>query len=411
MVERIFEKVCVLGLGYIGLPTSLVLTGRGYKVVGVDVNENVVNMLNEGKVHISEPDLCALMKSALKRKKFIAKNKVEPADIFFICVPTPVNDEQGPDLKHVFEATEAIAPYLRKGNLVILESTCPVNTSKKVAKILEERTGLARGKEFYLAYCPERVLPGYILKEIIENDKVIGGINKESAQKAKKLYSSFVRGKICLTDDVTAEMAKLVENAYRDINIAFANQLSIMCNELNIPVWNLIKIANRHPRVNIHKPGPGVGGHCIAVDPWFLVDSFGEKASLVRLARQINNYKAKYVFDKISEKISELGKAVRVACFGATYKPNVDDIRNSPALNIINDLKNVGTDVIVCDSYIREEDAKKNNLLLFRNPKEAIDAADLLVFLVSHDNFDDYLDYIRNNKTVLDFCGIYENRK
>ncbi|MBI5554285.1 MAG: nucleotide sugar dehydrogenase, partial [Elusimicrobia bacterium] len=260
MAEREFEKICVLGLGYIGLPTALVLAGRGYKIVGVDINENVVNLLKEGKVHIVEPDLEALMKSALKRKKLMVKNKVEPADIFFICVPTPVNEEHAPGLKHVFEATESIAPYLRKGNLVILESTSPVNTSKKVAEMLEERTGLTRGKEFYLAYCPERVLPGAILKEIIENDRVIGGINKESAQKANKLYSSFVNGRIYLTDAVTAEMAKLVENTYRDINIAFANQLSIMCAELNISVWNLIKIANRHPRVNIHKPGPGVGG-------------------------------------------------------------------------------------------------------------------------------------------------------
>lgn len=411
MAEREFEKICVSGMGYIGLPTALVLAGRGYKIVGVDINENVVNMLNEGKVHIFEPDLDKLMKSTMKRKKFIVKNKVESADVFFICVPTPVNDEHKPDLKHVFEATESIAVYLRKGNLVILESTSPVNTSKKVAVILEERTGLARGKDFYLAYCPERVLPGSILKEIIENDRVIGGINKDSARKAKKLYSSFVSGRIYLTDDVTAEMAKLVENTYRDINIAFANQLSIMCDQLNIPVWNLIKMANRHPRVNIHKPSPGVGGHCIAVDPWFLVDSFGEKASLVKLARQINDYKAKYVFKKIYKKILELGKDIRVACFGATYKPNVDDIRNSPALNIINDLKNAGTDVIVCDPYIREEDAIKANLQLCRNPKEAIDSADLLVFLVPHDNYYNCLDYIRKNKTVLDFCGIYEDRK
>jgi len=282
------KKVCVMGLGYIGLPTASILATKGYDVVGVDVSEKVVEIINSGGIHIVEPDLDILVKSGVNSRKLKASLTPEEADIFFICVPTPFKEGYKPDLSYIEDATKAIAPFVRKGNLIVLESTSPVGTTDKVVAEILKETGLNIGEELFIAHAPERVLPGYILKETIENDRIIGGINEKSAEVCAAFYNTFVKGNIYTTNAKTAELAKLIENSYRDVNIAFANELSNICDDLGIDPWELIELANKHPRVNILSPGPGVGGHCLAVDPWFIVDTAPEKAQIIKLARLTN---------------------------------------------------------------------------------------------------------------------------
>jgi UDP-N-acetyl-D-mannosaminuronic acid dehydrogenase len=397
------KKICVLGLGYIGLPTASVLATKGYSVVGVDVNPRVVETINRGNIHIVEPDLDILVKSAVHSGNLTASSKPEEADVFIIAVPTPFKKDKKPDLTYVEGATETIVPVLKKGNLVILESTSPVGTTEtQVAAKIAQRTGWKPGEDFFVAHCPERVLPGRILKELVDNDRIIGGVNRASAEAARDLYGAFVNGNIFLTDCSTAEMAKLVENASRDVNIAFANELSIICDRLGIRVWEVIELANKHPRVNILQPGPGVGGHCIAVDPWFIVDSAPEEARLIRMAREVNDSKPRFVVEKVKRQARKF-KAPVIGCLGLAYKSDVDDLRESPALDITRELirENVGT-VLACEPYVKEF----REFSLYPLDK-VLKESDIIVLLVNHRQFYDVDRELLKEKVVIDTRGIW----
>ncbi|MGG2017462.1 UDP-N-acetyl-D-mannosamine dehydrogenase [Bacillus sp. S10(2024)] len=410
------EKVCVVGLGYIGLPTASLLATKGFQVYGVDVNKDAVEMINSGKVHIYEPDLDIMVKAAVQSGNLKAGVEPEVADIFILAVPTPFKDDHKPDLTYVEQATKTIAPYVKQGDLVILESTSPVGTTEKVTKwILEEREDLTINEElnsnkgvFYVSHCPERVLPGHILRELVENDRIIGGINSESTKKTVDFYKKFVKGKILETNARTAEMAKLTENSFRDVNIAFANELSMICDELNINVWELINLANRHPRVNILQPGPGVGGHCIAVDPWFIVDAAPERAKLIHMARVVNDYKPGYVVDKIREKADKFKNPV-IACLGLAFKANIDDLRESPAVEIVEYLaKQQLGEIVVSEPNIQQLPDKLSKLGIELDSTAAtISKADIIVLLVDHDSFKDIDRLTLNEKVVIDTRGIW----
>jgi len=402
------KKISVLGLGYIGLPTAAVVASRGFNVVGVDVNEEAVNTINRGEIHIVEPELDVIVRSVVSVGKLVAKTKAEDADVFLIAVPTPFKEDKKPDLSYVEAATRSIAKVLKKGDLVILESTSPVGTTDLISTwISQERPDLkvadedAEGSQVYLAHCPERVLPGHVLRELIENDRVIGGINKESGIKAKEFYESFVEGECILTDARTAEMAKLTENTFRDVNIAFANELSLVCDNLNIDVWELIQLANRHPRVNILQPGPGVGGHCLAVDPWFIVDSDPSNARLTKLARIVNDGKPEFIVNKVVESLNSGGQTI--ACFGAAFKPDIDDLRESPALLIIEKLaENAELEILVVEPNVETLPTSISNKANVRlvELSEAIDSADVGVVLVAHKQFRNIAE-LTNNKLKL----------
>jgi UDP-N-acetyl-D-mannosaminuronic acid dehydrogenase len=396
-------KICIMGLGYIGLPTAAIIANSGYNVHGVDVIQNIVDSINQGKVHIKEPGLNTFVKSAVFSGKLKAATKPKPADIFIIAVPTPIDEDNTPDLKYVFNSIKMISPCLKNGNLIIIESTSPVGTTEKVRDMVQKLNPNLMTIQY--AYCPERVLPGQTMKELIENDRIIGGITLEAAKKAKEFYSSFVNGNIFITNSRTAEMTKLAENAYRDVNIAFANELSMICDNLNINVWELIKLANRHPRVNIHRPGCGVGGHCIAIDPWFIVSSAEDDAKIIRKAREINNYKHLWVIEKIDNLILKFENSYqrkpRIACMGITFKPNIDDLRESPALQIVNMLIKDGRDIMVVEPNIQAHES-----ISFTQYNEAVNLADIIVFLVAHDEFKDI--NIPDGKLILDVCGIFE---
>ncbi|SFV50455.1 UDP-glucose dehydrogenase [hydrothermal vent metagenome] len=396
------KKVCVVGLGYIGLPTASLLANRGYEVIGVDVNKNTVDIINQGKIHIVEPDLDTFVQSAVQSGKLKAYLEPKEADIFMICVPTPFYEDRDiptPNLDYVLSATKAIMPYVKDGNSIILESTSPVGATELVTKTLKE-SGVDITK-LSIAYCPERVLPGKIMFELTENDRIIGGINRESALEVEKFYKTFVNGELLLTDCKTAEMSKLVENSYRDVNIAFANELSILSDKLDINIWELISLANRHPRVNILQPSSGVGGHCIAVDPWFIVSQDPKNARLIKTAREVNNYKTQWCIEKVkSEALSfELknSKKAKVALMGLAFKPNIDDLRESPALfiaqNIVEDL----------DCLVVEPNVKESEEFELIEYQEALSQADIVVFLVAHREFKE-ID--TQDKIVVDFCGV-----
>jgi UDP-N-acetyl-D-mannosaminuronic acid dehydrogenase len=394
------KKICVLGLGYVGLPTASLLANKGYDVAGVDVVETVVEKINSGGVHIVEPELDVLVRSAVNSGQLKAYTTPQKADIFIIATPTPFKDGHEPDLTYVKAATRAIAPVLTEGNLVILESTSPVGTTRKVHAILtDERSDL---NCFHVCHCPERVLPGRVLLELVENDRVIGGVDEASTQCAVEFYQDFVRGDLLTTDASTAEMAKLVENTSRDVNIAFANELSILCEKLGIDVWELIKIANRHPRVNILQPGPGVGGHCIAVDPWFIVSSNPEDSKLIQVARKINDEKPGWVIKKVAEKAMRFKKPV-IACLGLSYKPDIDDLRESPALSIAHKIASlqIGT-VIVC-----EPNVQKVAGLDLVTLEDVLKRADIVVGLVGHKQFRRLPVTRLAEKIVFDTCGIW----
>jgi len=377
-------KVCIIGLGYIGLPTAALLSSKGYEVVGVDVNAQVVDTINQGKIHIVEPDLAEYVDVGVKAGKLSAKTVPEFADVFIIAVPTPFTDNHKPDLSFVDSATNSIAPYIRKGNIIILESTSPVGTTQRVFNQL--KTLGVEIDNIYLAYCPERVLPGKIMKELIENDRIVGGINSESTAIVKQFYENFVSGSVLDTNSQTAEMCKLVENSYRDVNIAFANELSLICEEANIDIWELIKLANHHPRVNILQPGVGVGGHCIAVDPWFLVSDFPDISNLIKTARIVNESKTEWVFNQISNDIIAFEEANErkpiVGLLGLTFKPNIDDLRESPSLLVAKRLSKCFENIFCTEPNVGHVE----NLTLLPLQK-LLDSSDLIYQLVSHNEF------------------------
>lgn len=394
-----FNKVSVSGLGYIGLPTASLLATKGYTVHGIDVRPEVVEIINQGRLHITEPDLDILVKSAVQSGHLQASLEPTAADVFILAVPTPFKENHVPDLSYVEAATRAIAPYVAAGNLVILESTSPVGTSEQVSAWLQEQRPdlkVARrggreggGETVYVAHCPERVLPGAILKELVENDRIIGGVDEASTEKAAEFYRTFITGKALLTDARTAELCKLSENAYRDVNIAFANELSLICERLEIDVWSLIKLANHHPRVNILRPGPGVGGHCIAVDPWFIIHSAPQDSPLMRTARGVNNQRPHQVVEKIATKASRFKDPV-IACFGLAYKPNIDDLRESPSVEVVKLLGEgrMGR-ILAVEPYVKSlprELAQLDNVTL-TDADTAVEQADILVLLVNHDAF------------------------
>ena len=410
-----FSKVSVVGLGYIGLPTAAVIASRGVEVLGVDVSEHAVNTINQGKIHIVEPDLDMLVQAAVTTGKLKASLSPEPAEAFMIAVPTPFKENKSPDLSYIRAALENIAPVISKGNLIVLESTSPVGTTDKISAWLAElRPDLVMPHQdpdkadVFIAHCPERVLPGRVLQELVSNDRIIGGITERCAQKAVALYHLFVRGECLLTNARTAEMAKLTENSFRDVNIAFANELSMICDHLKINVWELIKLANRHPRVNILSPGPVVGGHCIAVDPWFIVDSAPEQAQIIRKAREINDSKPHYVIDKIKQAADQFKKPV-IACLGLAFKADIDDLRESPALDIAMALldSDVG-EILLVEPNIKQLPNKhaKHSARLTPLP-QALEQANILVVLVDHKQFKTLHPADVATKVVIDTRGIF----
>ena len=387
-----------MGLGYIGLPTAALIAGKGIEVYGVDINQDIVNTINEGKIHIVEPDLDDLVHKVVSKGLLKADIKPTEADVFIVAVPTPFKERYIPDLKYVELAIRMIIPHLKEGNLVIIESTSPVGTTEKMYELIIENRPELRDK-IYMAYCPERVLPGKILYELEHNDRVVGGINKESSKKAAEFYSIFVRGNLHQTNSKTAEMCKLVENAYRDVNIAFANELSIIADKMGIDVWELIELANKHPRVNILQPGVGVGGHCIAVDPWFIITQHPKEAKLMRTAREVNLYKTEWVIQKIKKKAEQYKEKNKrepiIACLGLSYKPDIDDLRESPALYITRRLKDDGYNVIAVEPYVKRIEGIRLVPL-----EEALEKADILALLVAHKKFKKEL---LNNEKVIKF--------
>lgn len=381
-------KVTIMGLGYIGLPTAALIASKGIQVMGVDVQQDVVDTINSGKIHIVEPALDGLVKHDVERGYLKAATTTSKSDVFLIAVPTPFkSNEYEPDLKYVEAATRMIIPNLEDGNLFIIESTSPVGTTEKMANLIFSERPELDGK-IYIAYCPERVLPGNVIYELKNNDRAIGGIDQASIQIACEFYRLFVTGELHQTNARTAEMTKLVENASRDVQIAFANELSMICDEANIDVWELINLANKHPRVNILQPGTGVGGHCIAVDPWFIVSEFKEKAKIIKTAREINNYKTEWVIEKIKNKALEFELENKrkpvIACFGLTFKPNIDDIRESPALYVIQTLISLGFNVIAVEPNVHNINYAELDL---RSIEYALDQSDIGFKLVRHISF------------------------
>jgi UDP-N-acetyl-D-mannosaminuronic acid dehydrogenase len=391
-----FKRISVIGLGYIGLPTAAVFASRGLEVIGVDVNQSAVDIINQGKIHIVEPDLDIVVRSVVSTGNLRATTKVEPAQAFLIAVPTPFKGENHePDLSYIRAAAKAIAPVLERGNLVILESTSPVGTTEQMAAWLaEERPDLnfpqtaGVNADINIAHCPERVLPGQVLTELVANDRVIGGMSSVCSGKAKNLYKIFVRGDCIITNARTAEMAKLTENSFRDVNIAFANELSIICDKLKINVWELIRLANRHPRVNILNPGPGVGGHCIAVDPWFIVSTSPNEARLIKQARLVNDYKPKYIIEKIISAADQF-KRPSIACFGLSFKADIDDLRESPSLDIVKNLAklNIGK-LLVVEPNIKKLPKDLSDIgVELVDVERALEECNMTVILVDHKNF------------------------
>jgi len=395
-----YKSICVIGLGYIGLPTASLLGTKGFTVHGVDVSKHVVDTINDGKIHIVEPDLDIMVKSAVNCGNLKAGMEPVEADIFIIAVPTPFKGDYQPDLSYVESATQMISPFVKPGNLVILESTSPVGTTDEVvARILKEN-GHDTEKDVFVAHCPERVLPGRILVELVENDRIVGGINPLSTEKAVEFYKTFVRGEVLSTDSRTAEMAKLTENSSRDVSIAFANELSLICDKEGINVWELISLANRHPRVNILKPGPGVGGHCIAVDPWFIVARDPENAKLIKMARLVNDAKPEWVVNKVKSRAEKFKHPV-IGCLGLAFKADVDDLRESPAVDIVRQLikDNVG------EILISEPNLESHNEFDLVPCEEVIRRADIILLLVDHKEYKGIKTLELNEKVLIDTRG------
>lgn len=381
-----FEKICIIGLGYIGLPTASMFASAGIDVVGVDNNPEVLVSLISGKVHIVEPGLQEVFTHGLKSGKLHVSNHPVPADAFIIAVPTPFYGDKKADLSYVRSAAESIIPVFQKGNLVVLESTSPPQTTQQVVLPILEKSGLKAGQDFSLAYSPERVLPGFILKELVENSRVIGGIDHASAEAGKELYSSFVKGTIYLTDSTTAEMVKLMENTYRDVNIAIANEFSRLADRFGVDIWEAIEIANKHPRVKILNPGPGVGGHCISVDPWFFVEAAPDLTPLISTARKVNDSQPEFVIALLDRVLNGV-RGKKIAVLGLAYKPDVDDMRESPAVEIAHRLQQSGSEVTAYEPY--KANAKIPRFITAHSLDEAIAESECLLLLVAHTSFKD----------------------
>ena len=389
-----FQKICVLGLGYIGLPTASTFATRGLKVVGVDTNPRVIETLRDGNLHIHEPGLGAVLEAALQGGNLTVSSKPEEADAFLIAVPTPFHqDAHGEydgrqyklaDMRAVTSATEAILPHLRKGNLVVLESTSPPRTTLDLVAPILERSGLKAGSDFFLCYSPERVLPGQILRELIENARVVGGVTPESAAAGHDLYATFVKGEIIETDATTAEMVKLMENTTRDVNIAIANEFARLAEKFGVDVWEAISLANRHPRINILNPGPGVGGHCISVDPWFFVEAAPELTPLIYQARQVNDGQPRFVMEIVERTLGTLNGR-KIAALGLAYKPDVDDLRESPATEVVHLLQEAGAQIKAWEPF--KPDADLHGIDMACTLEEAVLEAEALLLLVSHTEF------------------------
>lgn len=401
------KAICVVGLGYIGLPTAALLAAKGYDVAGVDINPHVVATINEGRIHIVEPDLDAYVRSAVTSGNLKAFAEPQPADVYMICVPTPFHESDDipqPNIEYILSATGKVAPLLKDGDILILESTSPVGTTHEMAKVLQNAG--VDVDSLSIAYCPERVLPGKVMVELVENDRIVGGYTPEATRVVSDFYRTFVDGHVLETDAKTAEMCKLTENSFRDVNIAFANELSLLCDKEGINVWDLIKLANHHPRVNILQPGAGVGGHCIAVDPWFIVARNPKDAVVIKAARGVNNHKTEWVIEKIvataAEAETRLGRRPRIACMGLAFKPDIDDLRESPALGISEKLLAAGHDIVAVEPNITEHPR-----LALASLEEASKSCDVFAFLVKHKSFlDPAARASLSGKTVLDFCGI-----
>lgn len=410
------KKVCMVGLGYIGLPTAIVLADAGYDVHGFDIDGSRIARLMRGDPVIQEPDITEKLEAVLESQKFKPTTHMEPADYFVVAVPTPFKEEKKADLSYVFDAVTTISKFLSMGNVVILESTIPVGTTQAVADLLQERTGLAAGKDFFIAHCPERVLPGNIFYELVHNARIIGGINRASVDEAKVLYKSFVKADLYLTDAATAEMVKLVENSSRDVSIAFAHQVASMAYVAGLDPYEVIELANKHPRVNILNPSCGVGGHCIAVDPWFLVETFPNETQLLKAARKVNDQKPYEIMNFIKQAIDRWNERHQRPCtillMGATYKADVDDLRESPALHIAQEMKQwKSINLLVTEPHVSEEMLKN----LFGSHAvtiaQGIEQADIVVYLVKHKRFKAIESSLFIGKEILDFCGMLHEPK
>ncbi len=398
---------CILGLGYIGLPTAAVLARAGHRVIGVDVNAQVVGTVNQGQIHIVEPELDQAVADAVASAALSAQFTPDPADVFLIAVPTPfrsgIDGIPQPNIDYVLAAARAIAPVLQPGNLVLLESTSPVGTTEQVAQVIAELSGL-NTDQLHIAYCPERVLPGRILQELISNDRVIGGLTPAAAEAGKAFYATFCQGELLTTTARSAELVKLTENSFRDVNIAFANELSLVCDRLSINVRELIRLANHHPRVNVLQPGCGVGGHCIAVDPWFIAAAAPDSTPLIQTARHVNDGKRRWVIEQVQARAAaleqQLGRPARIGCLGLAFKPDVDDLRESPALHITTELLVAGLEVLACEPNLHDHSTIKLHTL-----EHVLAEADLLVFLVAHTPFKG-LNFL--SREIFDLCGVTE---
>lgn len=417
-----FNTISMIGLGYIGLPTATLFASRKKKVIGVDVSKHAVDTINQGRIHIVEPELDMLVHAAVSEGYLRATLTPEPAEAFLIAVPTPFKDGHKPDLSYIESAAKAIAPVLAKGNLVVLESTSPVGATEQMAAWLAEaRPDLSfpqqagEDADVQVAHCPERVLPGHVVRELVSNDRVIGGMTRKASEMAVGLYKTFVEGECIVTNARTAEMCKLTENSFRDVNIAFANELSMICDKLDINVWELIALANRHPRVNILQPGAGVGGHCIAVDPWFIVDTTPDEARIVRMAREVNDHKPEWVLDKVKAAIADALASkpgstmadIKVACLGLAFKPDIDDLRESPAVEITKQVARLGCQVLAVEPNIEALPQKLAQPgLAHAALDDALATADVVCVLVKHRPFIEAVDAIRRNALVIDAVGL-----
>jgi UDP-N-acetyl-D-mannosaminuronic acid dehydrogenase len=418
-----FDRISMIGLGYIGLPTATMFASRKKHVIGVDVNQHAVDTINQGKIHIVEPDLDMLVQATVQQGYLKATTVPEPADAFLIAVPTPFKDGHKPDVSYIEAAAKSIAPVLAKGNLVILESTSPVGTTEKLAEWLAAaRPDLSfpqqkqESADIQIAYCPERVLPGKVVQELVSNDRVIGGMTRTATFMAAALYKTFVQGDLVETNSRTAEMCKLTENSFRDVNIAFANELSMICDKLQINVWELIALANRHPRVNILQPGAGVGGHCIAVDPWFIVDTAPEEARIIRMAREVNDHKPEWVLDKVKAAIVDVmarkpGSTmadIKVACLGLAFKPDIDDLRESPAVEITQSITRLGCLVLAVEPNIEGLPHKlAHTKLKLTALEDALATADVVCVLVKHRPFIESVQSISSHTQAIDAVGLF----
>jgi UDP-N-acetyl-D-mannosaminuronic acid dehydrogenase len=428
-MQKEFGIVSIIGLGYIGLPTAAVFASRKVKVIGVDVNQHAVDTINRGHIHIIEPDLDMVVHAVVREGYLRATTRPEPADAFLIAVPTPFKEgptgHHHPDMDYIESASKSVAAVLKAGDLVILESTSPVGATEQMAAWLAEaRPELTfpqthgESSDIRIAYCPERVLPGQVLRELVQNDRVIGGMTPKCSEAATRLYKTFVQGECVITNARTAEMCKLTENSFRDVNIAFANELSIICDKLDINVWELVKLANRHPRVNILQPGPGVGGHCIAVDPWFIVSQSPDQARLIRCAREVNDSKPAWVVDKVKTTANALVKtspkrnldSLRITCLGLSFKANIDDTRESPALDIVRALaREYPGQVLVAEPHLNSlPPSLSEERVTLVSTEEAINRADVIVMLVDHSSFKQITAAMIGNRALVDTRGVWQ---